>query len=86
MEKNVWTSRDRASKGQGDVPESVHEALGLRAGDRSLLRAHEGGTVLAKVPNSLDLAGSVPVPVKRRGRVVVEDPPRDLAEARDRRR
>jgi antitoxin PrlF len=50
------------SKGQITLPKSVRDALELRAGDRVMFRVHEGRAVLAKVPDFLDLAGSVPVP------------------------
>lgn len=55
------------SKGQVTLPKSVREALGLRAGDRILFRVHDGRAVLAKVPDFLELAGSVPVPPGKRG-------------------
>ncbi len=55
------------SKGQITLPRSVRDSLGLRAGDRVLFRVLDGRAVLAKVPEFLDLAGSVPVPVERRG-------------------
>lgn len=55
------------SKGQVTLPKSVREALRLKAGDRVLFRVHDGRAVLAKVPDFLDLAGSVPVPPGKRG-------------------
>ncbi|HEY3210624.1 MAG TPA: AbrB/MazE/SpoVT family DNA-binding domain-containing protein [Actinomycetota bacterium] len=55
------------SKGQITLPKPVREALGLEAGDRVLFRVHDGRAVLAKVPDFLDLAGSVPVPPGKRG-------------------
>jgi AbrB family looped-hinge helix DNA binding protein len=55
------------SKGQVTLPKSVRESLGLKAGDRVLFRLHKGRAVLAKVPDFLDLAGSVPVPPSKRG-------------------
>jgi antitoxin PrlF len=50
------------SKGQVTLPKSVREALGIKEGDRVLFRVMEGRAVLAKVPDFLDLAGTVPVP------------------------
>lgn len=55
------------SKGQITLPKSVREALGLKTGDRVLFRVHRDRAVLAKVPDFLDLAGSVPVPPGKRG-------------------
>jgi antitoxin PrlF len=55
------------SKGQITLPKSVRERLHLRAGDRVWFRVHKDRAVLAKVPDFLDLAGSVPVPPDRRG-------------------
>lgn len=55
------------SKGQITLPKTVRDALGLRAGDRVLFRLHDKRAVLAKVPDFLSLAGSVPVPPEKRG-------------------
>lgn len=55
------------SKGQVTLPKSVREALGIKAGDRVLFRVLKGRAVLAKVPDFLELAGSVPVPPAKRG-------------------
>jgi len=55
------------SKGQVTLPKSVRETLQLRAGDRVWFRLHEDRAVLAKVPDFLDLAGSVPVPAGKHG-------------------
>ena len=54
------------SNGQITLPKSVRDALGLREGDRVLFRVFERRAILAKVPDFLDLAGSVPVPPKKR--------------------
>jgi AbrB family looped-hinge helix DNA binding protein len=55
------------SKGQVTIPKSVRDALGLREGDELLFRVEDSRAVVAKTPNFLDLAGSVPVPAAKRG-------------------
>ena len=55
------------SKGQITLPKPVRDALGLKAGDRVLFRIHPKRAVLAKVPDFLTLAGTVPVPPTKRG-------------------
>ncbi len=54
------------SKGQVTLPKTVREALGLKEGDRVLFRLLDGRAILAKVPDFLDLAGSVPAPAGKR--------------------
>lgn len=54
------------SKGQVTVPKSVRDALGIEAGDEIVFRVHGSRAVLAKTPDFLDLAGTVPVPAARR--------------------
>lgn len=55
------------SKGQVTLPKAVREALKLHEGDRVLFRLHRGRAILAKVPDFLELAGSVPVAPEKRG-------------------
>ena len=55
------------SKGQITLPKSVRDALGLKSGDRVLFRVHEHRAVLAKVPDFLDLAGTMPPPPGKTG-------------------
>lgn len=55
------------SKGQVTLPKDVREALDLNAGDKVLFRVHKDRAVLAKVSRFLELAGSVPVPAKKKG-------------------
>jgi antitoxin PrlF len=55
------------SKGQVTIPLSVREALDLRAGDEVVFRVEDRRAVLAKTPDFLSLAGSVPVPAAKRG-------------------
>ncbi|HEX3802526.1 MAG TPA: AbrB/MazE/SpoVT family DNA-binding domain-containing protein [Solirubrobacteraceae bacterium] len=55
------------SKGQVTIPKSVRDALGLHEGDELLFRVERSRAVVAKTPDLLDLAGSVPVPAGKRG-------------------
>jgi AbrB family looped-hinge helix DNA binding protein len=55
------------SKGQVTIPKGVRDTLGLRAGDELLFRVGGGRAVIAKTPDLLELAGSVPVPAGKRG-------------------
>jgi len=55
------------SKGQVTIPASVREALDLREGDEVLFRVERSRALLAKTPDFLSLAGSVPVPTSKRG-------------------
>lgn len=55
------------SKGQVTIPKSVREALDLNEGDEVLFRVSRQQAVVAKTPDFLELAGSVPVPQAKRG-------------------
>jgi antitoxin PrlF len=55
------------TKGQVTIPKPVREALGIEAGDEVIFRIYEDRAVIAKVPDFLDLAGSVPVPADKSG-------------------
>ena len=55
------------SKGQVTIPKSVRDALELHEGDELLFRVERSRAVIAKTPSLLELAGSVPVPVEKRG-------------------
>ena len=55
------------SKGQVTIPASVREALELREGDEVVFRVERSRAVMAKTPDFLALAGSVPVPSGKRG-------------------
>ena len=55
------------SKGQLTLPKAVREALAIESGDQVLFRVHDDRAVLAKVPDFLELAGSVETPPDRRG-------------------
>jgi AbrB family looped-hinge helix DNA binding protein len=54
------------SKGQVTVPKVVRDALGLAEGDEVLFRVDGQRAVLARTPDFLDLAGSIPVPPAKR--------------------
>ena len=55
------------SKGQVTIPKRVREALDLHAGDELLFRVERTRAVVAKTPDFLNLAGSVPVAAGKRG-------------------
>ncbi|HWB72247.1 MAG TPA: AbrB/MazE/SpoVT family DNA-binding domain-containing protein [Egibacteraceae bacterium] len=55
------------AKGQVTIPKAVRDALGLAEGDTVLFRVKDGQAVLARTPDLLELAGSVPVPAEARG-------------------
>ena len=55
------------SKGQVTIPKDVRAALDLDAGDVVHFRVERGRAAIAKTPDFLDLAGSVPVPAEKRG-------------------
>lgn len=55
------------SKGQITIPRAVRDALGITAGDQVVFRVESHRAVLARIPDLLDLAGSVPVPAAKRG-------------------
>lgn len=61
------TSAKLSSKGQVTIPKSVRDALELQEGDELLFRVERSRAVIAKTPDFLDLAASVPVPAGKRG-------------------
>jgi AbrB family looped-hinge helix DNA binding protein len=63
----VDSSAKITSKGQVTIPKSVRDALELHEGDELLFRVERSRAVIAKTPNFLELAGSVPVPAAKAG-------------------
>jgi antitoxin PrlF len=54
------------SKGQVTVPKAVRDALSIKAGDELIFRVEGNRAVLARTPDFLDLAGTIPVPAAKR--------------------
>jgi AbrB family looped-hinge helix DNA binding protein len=54
------------SKGQVTVPKAVRDALGIEEGDEIVFRVEGNRAVLARTPEFLSLAGTIPVPAARR--------------------
>jgi AbrB family looped-hinge helix DNA binding protein len=54
------------SKGQLTMPKPVRDALGLKEGDRVLFRVEGERAIVARTPDLLALAGTVPVPPELR--------------------
>lgn len=55
------------SKGQITIPSAVRKALSIEAGDEVVFRVEQHRAILAKTPSLIDLAGSVEVPLAKRG-------------------
>jgi antitoxin PrlF len=55
------------SKGQVTVPKEIRDALDLHEGDQVVFRVEGRRAVLARTPDFLDLAGTVSVPLAKRG-------------------
>ena len=56
-----------SSKGQITVPRAVREALAIEEGDEVVFRVESGRAIMARSTDLLALAGSVSVPVSKRG-------------------
>lgn len=60
------TAARLSSKGQVTVPKAVREALGVVEGDELVFHVEGNRAILARTPDFLSLAGSVPVPAAKR--------------------
>ena len=67
MSKDMYALATVTSKGQLTIPKSVREALGIDKGDRVVFRVEDGCVLLAKIPELLDLAGTIAVPEGKEG-------------------
>ena len=56
-----------SSKGQITIPRAVREALSIKEGDEVLFRVEGQCAVIVRSPDLMQLAGSVSVPVAKRG-------------------
>ncbi len=54
-----------SSKGQVTVPKVVRDALGISDGDAVVFRVEGNRAVLARIPDFLDLGGSIKVPAAK---------------------
>ena len=55
------------AKGQITIPKAVREALGLDVGDSVLFRLDGERATIARIPDLLELAGTIDVPAEVRG-------------------
>jgi antitoxin PrlF len=63
----VDVSARLTSKGQITVPKVVRQALELHEGDEVVFRVERKRAIVAKTPDFIEMAGTVVVPVAKRG-------------------
>ena len=56
-----------SSKGRVTIPRTVREALSIRDGYEVVFRVEEQHATIARIPDLMELAGSVSVPPPKRG-------------------
>ena len=56
------------SKGQVTIPKAIRSALGITEGDTVMFKLEEQHAVITRIPDLMELAGSVKVPEDKRGR------------------
>ena len=56
-----------SSKGQVTIPRAVREAMSIREGDDVLFRVEGQRAMITRIPDLMELAGSVNVPAAKRG-------------------
>ncbi len=56
------------SKGQVTIPKAIRSELGITEGDTVMFRLEEQHAVMTRIPDLMELAGSVEVPEDKRGR------------------
>ena len=66
MAAHVHTFATVTSKGQVTIPKAVRDALDVDTGDRLAFVVIDGGVIVSRTPDLLDLAGSVKVPESAR--------------------
>ena len=55
------------SRGRITIPHAVREALAVAEGDTVLFRVEGERVVISRIPNLMELGGSVSVPAQKRG-------------------
>ncbi|MDE2670096.1 MAG: AbrB/MazE/SpoVT family DNA-binding domain-containing protein [Chloroflexota bacterium] len=55
------------SQGRLTIPRNIRDALGIKHGDQLLFRVEDRHVTLRRIPDFLELAGPVDVPLEKRG-------------------
>lgn len=56
-----------SSKGQVTIPKGIRDELGIKEGDTVMFRLGEEQAVMTRIPDLMELAGSVKVPEDKKG-------------------